>query len=47
MKQQKILVVGSTNTDMVIQTDHLPVLGESGCCHCSVGGKDYFHMQNW
>ena len=46
MKQQKILVVGSANTDMVIQTDHLPVLGET-ICHCSVGGKDYFHMQNW
>ena len=29
MKQQKILVVGSANTDMVIQTDHLPVLGET------------------
>ena len=42
MKQQKILVVGSTNTDMVIQTDHLPVLGETilgGTFFMNPGGK--------
>lgn len=42
MKQQKILVVGSANTDMVIQTDHLPVLGETilgGTFFMNPGGK--------
>lgn len=42
MKQQGILVVGSTNTDMVIQTDHLPVPGETilgGTFFMNPGGK--------
>lgn len=42
MRQQKILVVGSTNTDMVIQTDHLPVPGETilgGTFFMNPGGK--------
>lgn len=42
MKQQKILVVGSSNTDMVIQTDHLPVAGETilgGTFFMNPGGK--------
>ncbi|MCD8165976.1 MAG: ribokinase [Bacteroides sp.] len=42
MKQQKILVVGSSNTDMVIQTDHLPRPGETvigGQFFMNPGGK--------
>jgi len=42
MKQQKILVVGSSNTDMVIQTDHLPRPGETvigGTFFMNPGGK--------
>lgn len=42
MRQQKILVVGSSNTDMVIQTDHLPVAGETilgGTFFMNPGGK--------
>lgn len=41
MKQQKILVVGSANTDMVIQTDHLPVLGET------ILGGNFFYESGW
>ncbi len=41
MKQQKILVVGSANTDMVIQTDHLPVLGET------ILGGTFFYESGW
>lgn len=42
MKQRRILVVGSSNTDMVIQTDHLPVPGETilgGTFFMNPGGK--------
>jgi len=42
MKQQKILVVGSTNTDMVIRTGHLPRPGETvigGTFFMNPGGK--------
>lgn len=42
MRQQKILVVGSSNTDMVIQTDHLPRPGETvlgGQFFMNPGGK--------
>lgn len=42
MKQQKILVVGSSNTDMVIRTDHLPRPGETvlgGQFFMNPGGK--------
>ena len=41
-KKRKILVVGSSNTDLVIQTDHLPVPGETilgGNFFMSPGGK--------
>ncbi|MGP1436873.1 MAG: ribokinase [Phocaeicola sp.] len=41
-KKGKILVVGSSNTDLVIQTDHLPVPGETilgGNFFMSHGGK--------
>lgn len=41
MKQQKILVVGSANTDMVIQTDHLPVLGET------IFRWNFFYESGW
>lgn len=40
--QQKILVIGSSNTDMVIQTDHLPRPGETvigGTFFMNPGGK--------
>ena len=42
MKQKKILVVGSTNTDMVIRTGHLPRPGETvigGTFFMNPGGK--------
>lgn len=42
MKQHKILVVGSTNTDMVIKTEHLPRPGETvlgGTFFMNPGGK--------
>lgn len=42
MRKQKILVVGSSNTDMVIQTDHLPRPGETvlgGQFFMNPGGK--------
>lgn len=42
MKQQKILVVGSSNTDMVVRTDHLPRPGETvlgGQFFMNPGGK--------
>jgi ribokinase len=42
MSQQKILVVGSSNTDMVIQTSHLPQPGETvigGTFFMNPGGK--------
>lgn len=42
MKHRRILVVGSSNTDMVIQTDHLPVPGETilgGTFFMNPGGK--------
>lgn len=42
MTQQKILVVGSSNTDMVIQTGHLPRPGETvigGTFFMNPGGK--------
>lgn len=42
MKQHRILVVGSSNTDMVIRTDHLPVPGETilgGTFFMNPGGK--------
>ncbi len=29
MSEQKILVIGSSNTDMVIRTGHLPLPGET------------------
>jgi len=41
-KNQKILVVGSSNTDMVIKTDHLPRIGETvlgGTFFMNPGGK--------
>ena len=34
MKQQKIIVVGSSNTDMVLKSSHLPLPGET-----VLGGK--------
>jgi len=40
--KQKIIVVGSSNTDMVIKTDHLPVPGETilgGSFFMNPGGK--------
>lgn len=40
--KKKILVVGSSNTDLVIQTDHLPVPGETilgGNFFMNLGGK--------
>jgi ribokinase len=42
MKQLKIVVVGSTNMDMVIKTNHIPVPGEtvlSGSFFMNPGGK--------
>jgi len=42
MKSGKIVVVGSTNMDMVIKTDHIPVPGEtvlSGSFFMNPGGK--------
>lgn len=42
LKQHKILVVGSTNTDMVIKTEHLPRPGETvlgGTFFMNPGGK--------
>ena len=42
MKQPNILVIGSSNTDMVIRTDHLPVPGETilgGTFFMNPGGK--------
>ena len=39
---QKILIIGSSNTDMVIQTDHLPAPGETilgGTFFMAAGGK--------
>ena len=41
-KTGKILVVGSTNTDMVVKTDHLPRPGETvlgGTFLMNPGGK--------
>ena len=41
-KNKKILVVGSSNTDMVIKTDHLPRAGETvlgGTFFMNPGGK--------
>ena len=29
MAKSKIVVIGSSNTDMVVQSDHLPVPGET------------------
>ncbi|HEY8396457.1 MAG TPA: ribokinase [Flavihumibacter sp.] len=42
MKSQKIVVVGSSNMDMVVKTDHIPVPGEtvlSGSFFMNAGGK--------
>lgn len=42
MKSKKIVVVGSTNMDMVVKTDHIPVPGEtvlSGSFFMNPGGK--------
>jgi ribokinase len=42
MKSKKIIVVGSSNMDMVVQTDHIPVPGEtvlSGAFFMNPGGK--------
>ena len=42
MKTSRIVVIGSSNTDLVIQTDHLPVPGETilgGNFFMNPGGK--------
>lgn len=42
MKSKKIVVVGSSNMDMVVKTDHIPVPGEtvlSGSFFMNAGGK--------
>lgn len=42
MPKQNILVIGSSNTDMVIRTEHLPLLGETvigGTFFMNPGGK--------
>ncbi|MEO0875750.1 MAG: ribokinase, partial [Bacteroidota bacterium] len=42
MKQQNILVIGSSNTDMVIRSSHLPAPGETilgGSFMMNAGGK--------
>src|SRR5918993_6042502 len=42
MKPKKIIVVGSTNMDMVVKTDHIPAPGEtvlSGAFFMNPGGK--------
>ena len=42
MKDVRIVVVGSSNTDMVIQLDHLPAPGETelgGAFSMAAGGK--------
>ena len=42
MSEQKILVIGSSNTDMVIRTGHLPLPGETvigGTFFMNPGGK--------
>lgn len=42
MSEQKILVIGSSNTDMVIRTEHLPLPGETvigGTFFMNPGGK--------
>ena len=42
MKSKKIIVVGSTNMDMVVKTDHIPAPGEtvlSGAFFMNPGGK--------
>ncbi|MFT3950134.1 MAG: ribokinase [Agriterribacter sp.] len=42
MKQNKIIVVGSTNMDMVVKTEHIPVPGETvlgGSFFMNPGGK--------
>jgi ribokinase len=42
MKSKKIIVIGSSNMDMVVKTDHIPVPGEtvlSGSFFMNAGGK--------
>ena len=39
MSESKILVIGSSNTDMVICTGHLPLPGETGTFFMNPGGK--------
>ncbi len=42
MENKKIVVVGSSNMDMVVKTDHIPVPGEtvlSGSFFMNPGGK--------
>ena len=34
---KKIIVIGSSNVDMVVRTSHLPAPGESGCCNKEIG----------